>query len=146
MTTLIHRLVDACRAGNAPQVIARVPSGWAVMGSQQVLRGYSLLLPDPVVPHLNALSGAARMAVLADAARFGDALLAVTGARRVNYAIFGNQEPALHVHLVPRYDDEPDALRTGHPWNYDWVAAPRFAVERDGELVLALRQQLQLAP
>jgi diadenosine tetraphosphate (Ap4A) HIT family hydrolase len=144
--TAIHRRVAALRAGSDATFVARLRSGWAVLGEQQFLRGYGLLLPDPVVPHLNALAAAARTELLDDAARFGDALLAVTGARRINYAIFGNLEPALHVHLVPRYDTEPDALRTAHPWSYDWAAAPRFDNARDAELVSALRHHLQRGP
>ena len=31
-----------------------MPSGWAVLGDTQILPGYSLLLPDLVVPDLNA--------------------------------------------------------------------------------------------
>ncbi|MFI4880866.1 MAG: hypothetical protein ACHQD6_10365, partial [Steroidobacterales bacterium] len=50
----------------------------------------------------------------------------VTGAARINYAIFGNQEPALHAHVIPRYLDEPQALRSAQPWAYDWTAAPAF--------------------
>ena len=142
MTTLIHRLVDACRAGNAPQVIARLPSGWAVMGSQQVLRGYSLLLPDPVVPHLNALEPAARDRFMSDLARLGDAVFAVTGALRINYAIFGNLEPALHAHVHPRYADEPLAMRTGNPWSYDWSLAPPFDANVHGDLRDRIRERL----
>lgn len=144
--TAIHRRVAALRAGADPTFVARLSSGWAVLGEQQFLRGYALVLPDPVVPHLNALAGTGRTALLEDVARFGDALLAVTGARRINYAIFGNLEPALHVHLVPRYDIEPDALRTAHPWSYDWAAAPRFDAARDAQLVSALREHLQRGP
>lgn len=141
--TAIHRRVAALRARTDPTLIARLPGGWAVLGEQQFLRGYCLLLPDPVAADLNALTGPARLAALSDAARLGDALLAVTGALRINYAIFGNLEPALHIHVVPRYRDEAPALRTAHPWAYDWAAAPRFDPARDGPLVLALRQQLE---
>lgn len=128
MSTAIHRLVDRCRAGDDPSVIARLPSGWAVMGQKQVLAGYSLLLPDPVVPHLNALDPAARDLFMADLGRLGDAVLAATGALRINYAIFGNLEPALHAHVHPRYADEPVAMRTNNPWVYDWSQAPEFSV------------------
>ena len=58
--TAIHRDVAAARAGSEPRVLARLPSGWAVFGAQQFVRGYLLLLPDPVVPQLNALALAAR--------------------------------------------------------------------------------------
>jgi diadenosine tetraphosphate (Ap4A) HIT family hydrolase len=134
VTTLIHRTVDACRAGNEPTVVARLPSGWAVLGQRQVLPGYCLLLPDPVVPTLNALQGPARAAFLADMATLGDAVLAVTHALRVNYAIFGNLDPALHAHVIPRYQEEPEALRTAQPWAYDWNAAPAFDLELHRDL------------
>ena len=139
MSTAIHRRVAALRAGRDPTCIARLPSGWAVLGEQQFLRGYALLLPDPVVGHLNELAGQARLDFLADMARLGDALLAATQALRINYAMFGNLEPALHAHLVPRYTWEQAPLATAHPWAFDWAAAPRFDPQRDAPLLQALR-------
>jgi diadenosine tetraphosphate (Ap4A) HIT family hydrolase len=112
------------------------------MGDPQVLAGYCLLLPDPVVPHLNALPQAAQAAFLADMARLGQAVFEVTGALRINYALFGNVEPALHAHVFPRFAGEPEALRTANPWGYDWMAAPRFDATRDGELLAAIRDWL----
>ena len=141
-TTAIHRRVAALRAGTDPAVIARLESGWAVMGDPQVIAGYSLLLPDPVVPHLNALSAPARDRYLADMALLGDALLEATGARRINYAIFGNVEPALHAHLFPRRADEPAALATAQPWAWDWCAAPRFDAAVHGDLLERLRARI----
>jgi len=140
--TAIHRRVAQLRAGGDPTLVARLPSGWVVLGDPQVLRGYCLLLPDPVVPTLNDLDRESRRQFLADLADTGDAVLAVTGALRINYAMFGNAEPALHAHVHPRYADEPEALRTAHPWAYDWAAAPRYDVARDAPLQTALREQL----
>ena len=137
--TAIHRRVAACRAGTDPAVIGRLPTGWAVMGDPQVLRGYCLLLPDPVVPHLDALSPADQAAFLADMGRLGRAVFEATGALRINYAMFGNVEPALHAHVFPRYVDEPAALRTANPWGYDWKQAPAFDAARDGALLAAIR-------
>ena len=126
-----------------PTCIGRLASGWAVMGDPQVLEGYCLLLPDPVVPHLNALPPAGQAAFLADLARLGQAVLEVTGALRINYAMFGNLEPALHAHVHPRFADEPESLRTAHPWAYDWAAARRFDPALDGALLAALRARLE---
>ncbi len=134
MTTSIHRRVDSLRAGDDAAFVARLASGWAVLGERQVLPGYCLLLPDPVVPTLNALQGAPRATFLADMAALGDAVLAVTGAARINYAIFGNLDPALHAHVIPRYHDEPPALRTAQPWAYDWNAAPAFDPDQHRDL------------
>ena len=143
MSTAIHRRVEACRAATDPTCIARLASGWAVMGDPQVLPGYCLLLPDPVVPHLNAMQPAAAAAFLADMARLGQAVLEVTGAIRVNYAMFGNLEPALHAHVFPRFDAEPPEFRTAHPWAYDWSAARRFDVRTDGRCLEALQERLR---
>jgi diadenosine tetraphosphate (Ap4A) HIT family hydrolase len=134
MTTSIHRRVDALRAGDDPTFVARLPSGWAVLGQRQVLPGYCLLLPDPVVPTLNALTGADRAAFLADMAALGDAVLSATRALRINYAIFGNQDPALHAHVIPRFHDEPTPFVTAQPWAYDWSKAPPFDREQHREL------------
>lgn len=142
MSTAIHKLVAAARAGD-PSVIERMPSGWAVMGQRQVLRGYCLLLPDPVVSDLNALTSAERDRFLCDLGRLGEAVLRVTQAVRINYAIFGNLEPALHAHVHPRFADEPLALRTNHPWAYDWSAAQAFDPAVHGELRDAIRHQLR---
>lgn len=138
MSTAIHRRVAALRAGHDPTAIARLPSGWAVFGEQQFLRGYCLLLPDPVVPHLNALPQSSRAGFLVDMARLGDAVLEATGALRINYAMFGNVEPALHAHVIPRYADEAEPLRSAHPWAYDWSAAMAF----DPQAVAALRARI----
>lgn len=143
--TAIHRRVQRLRDGVDPTLIARLPSGWAVFGERQFLRGYALLLPDPVVADLNALEGEQRLQFLDDLARLGDALLAVTGALRINYAIFGNLEPALHAHLVPRYRDEDPALATAHPWAYDWQAAPSFEQSDCVSLLEPLRAALNLS-
>ena len=140
--TAIHTQVMAAREGRDPRVIARLFSGWAVFGEKQFLRGYALLLPDPVVPSLNALGARERSAFLVDMARLGDALLKVTGAVRINYAIFGNLEPALHAHVHPRYADEPEALRTNNPWAYDWTQAPSFDLQLHGPLRDAIRLRL----
>ena len=126
MPTAIHRRVSALRAGQDPTFIARLASGWAVMGDPQVMPGYCLLLPDPVVAHLNDFDGPARSRFLADMAAFGDAIRTATGALRINYAMFGNAEPALHAHLIPRYENESGEQRGLHPWALDWKAAPAF--------------------
>ncbi len=104
------------------------------MGERQVFTGYCLLLPDPVVPHLNALGAERRAQFLSDMVLVGDALLTATSAVRINYALFGNVEPALHAHVFPRFADEAAATRTLQPWAFDWSLAPAYSTEMHGEL------------
>lgn len=142
MSTLIHQYVADCRAGTNPRAIGRVDSGWVVLGEAQFLRGYSLILPDPVVPHLNAMALDDRKTLLHEASILGDALLHITNAIRINYEILGNLEPALHVHVFPRYESEPSELRTRPVWSYDWEAAPMFEAARDAPLKEEIRSYL----
>lgn len=118
-------------------------SGWAVMGDVQFLEGYSLLLPDPVVPHLNAMSMEHRVAFLADMTRLGDAVLSVTGAVRINYEMLGNLEPALHAHVFPRFDTEDEALRTKPVWFYDWENAPEYSQDEHVDLLRAIKLAIE---
>jgi diadenosine tetraphosphate (Ap4A) HIT family hydrolase len=133
-TTAIHRMVERCRAGDYPALVTKLPSAWVVMGDRQVFAGYCLVLPDPVVDHLNVLEAAERGQFLADMAATGDAVLACTGALRINYAMFGNVEPALHAHVIPRRADEPESSRTTQPWALDWNAAPEYSEAQHGDL------------
>jgi diadenosine tetraphosphate (Ap4A) HIT family hydrolase len=138
--TLIHRRVAALQAGQDPAFVGRMKSGWVILGDPQVIEGYCLLLPDPVVPHLNALDGSDRLQFLADMAQVGDVLLAELGARRINYAIFGNVEPALHAHVFPRRADEAPECVTAQPWALDWAGAPAFNPGTSLSLLMRLRE------
>lgn len=142
MTTVIHERVQACRDGNFEKCIHKMPSGWAVMGDVQFLPGYCLLLPDPVVPDLNAMDMPQRINFLSDMTRLGDAVLAVTGAVRINYEMLGNLEPALHAHVFPRFKDEPEELRTTPVWLYDWKAAPDFNASEHRTLMERIKAEL----
>ena len=145
MPTLIHQRTREARAGLNPKVICRVAAGWVVLGDVQVLRGHSLLLPDPVVATLNDLPRPQRGRFLVDMSLVGDALLAVTDADRVNYEILGNSEPALHAHVFPRFAAEPAEKRRRPAWFYDCRAAPPFDWDRDRSLMARIRTAFELA-
>ncbi len=144
-TTFIQQRVEAARAGTNPTVICPMPSGWAVLGDQQFLRGYAILLADPVVPDLNALDEKARSRFLLDMSIVGDALLEVTGAYLINYEILGNSDRALHAHVFPRYLTEPDERRRAPVWFYDrdYRQSIQFDLERDRALMQPLARAMQ---
>ncbi|MGZ6347655.1 MAG: HIT family protein [Anaerolineales bacterium] len=139
-----ERILNA-RAGKNPAVICRVPSGWAVMCDVQFLRGYTILLADPVVASINDLDRQQRAEYLHDMAAIGDALLEVTAAQRINYGILGNSDPYLHAHIIPRYQTEPEKFLKGLPWAYPkrLVEAVPFDYERDKELMQQIAAAIQ---
>lgn len=144
--TLIHQFVAEASEGTLERAVIKLPSGWLCLGDPQVLPGYCVLYPDPVVATLNDLQGEERAQFLADMAMAGDAILETTEAVRINYEILGNQEPALHAHIIPRYDWEDEKLRTRPVWFYDWLRAPAFSMEDTAtlreSLVAAIRRHI----
>lgn len=145
MPTSIHRKVDLCRRGEYPYLIAKLPSGWVCLAETQPLKGYSLLFSDPVAKDMNALGLEARAQWGLDCAKVGDALIKVLGAVRVNYETWGNQDPALHTHITPRFSDEPEGRRTLPPREaYDWPRAmPTDLTSTETQtLISSLRKEL----
>ncbi len=141
---LIEERVAMARAGTNPYVICRMRSGWLVIGDVQPLPGYCLLLADPVVPSLNDLSPEARTAFLGDMALAGDALLSATGCARVNYEIWGNAEPALHAHIMPRYLTEPEDKRHRPAcMGYSWSEAAKSG-DNEAALIAKVREYIEV--
>lgn len=140
--TIIHRRVWMCQLGMNPTLIRRLPSGWVVIGDSQRLKGYTLLLSDPVQRDINHAPAHYRAMFLRDMAMVGDALLAVTGARLINYMILQNQDYALHAHMFPRYADENPQRRSNGPWTYFGEAEVPVDLQRDGELIRRIGVEL----
>jgi diadenosine tetraphosphate (Ap4A) HIT family hydrolase len=147
VANLIEERVAAARRGENPYVIVKMASGWLAIGDVQPLDGYCVFLADPVVESPNALDEAARIRYSLDVLRAGDALLAVTGAYRINYETLGNSEPALHTHIIPRYASEPPEKRSGPAFSgYSWHTARRSdPAGADQGFVAAMRRALAAA-
>jgi diadenosine tetraphosphate (Ap4A) HIT family hydrolase len=129
-------------------VMARMRSGFAVIGETQQLPGYSLLLvDDPGVDHLSDLPMPARTRFLQDLALLGEAVEAACkprGLRRINYEVLGNSLGWLHAHVHARYDWEPPE-RVGCPvWLYPdrFDEAHAYDDSRHGELRESIAREL----
>lgn len=142
----------ACRAGTHPALVARLASGFVTLFEQQTLPGYCVLIADPLAGSLNELSEDARARFLTDLAFLGDVIPAALGValparrfRRMNYAIFGNVDPTLHAHAMPRFEDEGEETRTKAYWAFPASAVRRedvFDVARHAGLMGALRDAI----
>jgi diadenosine tetraphosphate (Ap4A) HIT family hydrolase len=123
--------VGAARRGENPMVLARMRSGFAVIGDTQHLPGYCLLLSGVAgADHLSDLELPARTEFLLDLSLLGEAVQIACrpdGLRRVNYEVLGNSQPWLHGHVHPRYEWEPPERRGWPVWCYP--AAEREAPE-----------------
>jgi diadenosine tetraphosphate (Ap4A) HIT family hydrolase len=142
---------DAAHRGDNPLVMARMRSGFAVIGDTQHLPGYSLLLTDDAsVDHLTDLAWRPRQQFLFDLSLIGEAVWRAcrdSDLRRVNYEVLGNTLQVLHGHVHARYEWEPPERITGPVWRYpDEVRNdPQFEYSdaKHGELRAAITAELQ---
>jgi diadenosine tetraphosphate (Ap4A) HIT family hydrolase len=134
--------IGSAERGENPTEIARMRSGFAVIGDTQFLPGYCLLLAAPQVEQLSDLPFAERGVYLQDMSLLGEAIMCVCRPLRVNYEILGNYDRYLHTHLFPRYEWEPRKRLENPVWLYpDAVSADpnaAYSEDRHGNL----RQQL----
>jgi diadenosine tetraphosphate (Ap4A) HIT family hydrolase len=142
--------IDAAHRGENPFVMARMRSGFAVIGDTQHLPGYSLLLTDdPSLDHLTDLDWERRRDFLFDMSLLGEAVERAcrpNGLRRINYEVLGNSVPVLHGHVHPRYDWEPPDKITGPVWRYPKETrndpAHSYSDEKHGELRAVITAEL----
>ncbi|MBT5831143.1 MAG: hypothetical protein HOH77_13225 [Candidatus Latescibacteria bacterium] len=62
----------------------------------------------------------------------------------INYAILDNYDRALHAHIHPRYDSEPEETRHRNAYIYATRNTPPipFDYDRDLELIQSIREEL----
>ena len=134
MTGPISSRVARIAAEGDPALIASLPSGYAILNDNQpdAIAGCCVLLPTRVVPGINDLDSHARDLFMRDLLLLGDAVLAATGAERVNYLILCNIAPELHAHVIPRYVNEDPVKRKLGPFEaYDFACSR--VIDPEGE-------------
>jgi diadenosine tetraphosphate (Ap4A) HIT family hydrolase len=145
--------LGTARRGENPMVLAKMRSGYAVIGDTQFLPGYCVLISDvDGAGHLTDLPRPARTEFLLDMSLLGEAVMAACNGldpslRRLNYEILGNAERHyLHAHVFPRYNWEPPELLEWPVWRYpaDRWTSPRDAYAEEHEpLREAITKELQ---
>lgn len=130
--------------GTNPTFIAALSAGYAVMGDEQFLPGYCVLLAKLHVVELHDMPGDEREQFLRDMVALGAAVARATSAAKMNYALLGNAVPHLHCHVHPRYAWEPDEYRRGPIGQYpqETRSGTPFDPARHGELLSSIRAQL----
>ena len=139
--------------GENPKVMARMRSGFAVIGDTQYLPGYSVLLSaDEHVDHPTELPWLDRRAFFFDLTILGEAVFNARrkhGVWRINYEVLGNSWPHMHGHVHARYASEPADKIVGPVWRYPKEVrnSPEFAYddEKHGQLRVEITTELEKA-
>jgi diadenosine tetraphosphate (Ap4A) HIT family hydrolase len=112
---------------------------WLDIEPTGCLRGVCCVVAKVHAIELYDLSDDQLLGLMRDVATYARALQAVTGAEKVNYEIHGNTVPHLHVHLYPRYLNDPFANR---PIDHAAKRADLYAPGEFAEFVAAMRREL----
>lgn len=133
--------IGSALAGTNPTVLRRLDAGFAVIGDNQHLPGYCVLVTDtPGVDQLVDLEPARQLVFLEDMAVLGRAVAAVCRRRdpqfrRINLEIQGNTDAFLHAHVTPRHEWEPAEIvgwpAALHHWEDRATPAPALGGDFD---------------
>lgn len=133
-------------------LIAALPRTFVVLGANQGLPGWCVLILREHREHLAELPREEQAAIFDEVARVGGAIRAVfpnsgagAGPPRINYECLGNQVNHIHWHVIPRHASDPD------PRNAVWgiPAETLKGTTSDSEkqaLIAALRNALATNP
>ena len=133
--------------GENPMVIARLKSGFAVIGDYQFLPGYCVLLRYPKCDSLNELSMEERTQFLSDTTLIGDAINEVCKPLKINYQILMNKDHYLHAHIEARYDWEPKENKSlptyFYPYEQRFADKNKYSEEKHGEMKAKIAKYLK---
>ncbi len=123
-----------------PRPIARLRAATLAFYDDARFPGRCVLVLDEHATLIEDLPVEQARDLALDVRRAAAAIRAASGARRINYAAFGNVVPHVHVHLIPRHGDWETAPRAT-AWDHPEPEQRLDASEAD-RLVAAIRAAL----
>jgi diadenosine tetraphosphate (Ap4A) HIT family hydrolase len=87
--------------------IIELPHSWLIAEPVDCLRGACHVIAKKHAIELYDLNENELLGLMKEVQIYAWALKTVTGAVKINYEIHGNSAPHLHMHLYPRYIDDP---------------------------------------
>lgn len=126
-------------ASNGDPCIYESPTAVAFLVSRDIQRGYVIVSCRQHVVEPFELTVGDAAAYWADILRVGRAVQSLYGPKKLNYETWGNGQPHLHTHIVPRYEVDPHP-GGGFPfWEVrDPSSLPTDELERDAAALRAL--------
>jgi diadenosine tetraphosphate (Ap4A) HIT family hydrolase len=137
----ICSIIERIRSGASLDWIAELPRSWLTLGDAQFYRGYCILLAKHHITELHMMPRGEAHELLDEILAVGRTLAEVLKPLKLNYECLGNQEPHVHWHIFPRYQDDP--MRLAPVWQRPEVER-KISLEHEArvELITAIRREL----
>ncbi len=131
-----------CNAEDMPEDmidLADLPHSWVNTSRNECIKGATHVTAKYHGIELYDLTDEELFNMMKDVALCAKALKKVTGAVKINYEIHGNTIPHLHVHLYPRYMDDPFP---GQPIDYNRKSDRLYEEGEYERFVEGMKQEL----
>src|SRR3954451_14607416 len=131
---LICERVVLAREGRNPHLVAEMEHSLFVVGDHPFHRGYAVVALKQHVREPYELSPDVQGEHFREVMRAAEALDRTFRPIKMNFSCYGNAEPHVHWHIVPRYEDDP------HPGKDPWEDIARF-----GERIITADEAREIA-
>ncbi len=140
MSCPLCQQIELAKSGKHPRVVADMRRTLVVLGDNQGLPGWCVLILKRHEEHLADLPVDEQMALFREVAMVGNAVRSVCQAARINYECLGNQVGHIHWHVIPRYAAGVDPDPTSPVWGFDPARLKGSMGDADAtDLVMRLR-------
>ncbi len=102
------------KAGMLPTFIHEFENSILVLGDHQYFKGYSILVSKIHAREIHNLPQEIHLDFFSELMTATQAIEKAFQPWKMNHASFGNQDPHVHIHIIPRYESDPD--RHQQPW------------------------------
>jgi diadenosine tetraphosphate (Ap4A) HIT family hydrolase len=126
--------VASAKAGRNSHLVAEMEHSIFVVGDHQWHQGYAVVALKEHVREPYDLTPDVQREHFREVMRAAEAIHKTFQPVKMNFSCYGNAEPHVHWHLVPRYADDP------HPRKDPWEDIARF-----GERIISPDQAREIA-
>jgi diadenosine tetraphosphate (Ap4A) HIT family hydrolase len=110
----ICAIIARARNNEFSDLVAELPRSWVILGDAQLYRGYCFILAKRHVSAPFLMPRGEAHELHDELIAVARAINAVTAPLKLNYECLGNQEPHVHWHIFPRFEN--DAMRLQPVW------------------------------
>jgi diadenosine tetraphosphate (Ap4A) HIT family hydrolase len=139
---LICERVALAKEGRNPHLIAEMDYTFFVVGDHQFHEGYAVVLLKEHVREPFDLAPHVQREHFAEVMRAAQALQRTFQPWKLNFSCYGNAEPHVHWHVVPRYEGDPHLRRD--PWReVERFSEKTITADEAREIAARIRQNFE---
>lgn len=137
--------LERWKAGLLTTFIYEFKNSILVLGDHQFFEGYSMLVSKTHSREIHLLPQPVQAGFFSELMIATRVIHKTFKAWKMNHASYGNQDPHVHVHIIPRYESDPN--RHKQPWHEserfeDYLLLPGEGSETIHKIRLGLQAEL----